>query len=183
MVPPAVLLYMMDALSVTVVVVMVGLPVNVIFPVADHAVPLVNVNAAPLTVSPDVPAKVDAQPFSQISCEQFDVFAIVTVTPVKYSKYTKSDVVGGKNPLVAATMSCVANVPPTLTTHVLPLPLTMVPRLVPPARRRTVMPATSAGEPVVVRKMPLHDAEISRGIVSAHTVVLAPVHDPVPPIQ
>jgi hypothetical protein len=99
---------MMDALSVTVFVVIVGLPVNVIFPVADHVVPLVNVNAAPLTVSPDVPAKVDAQPFSQISCEQFDVLTIVTVTPVKYSKYTKSDVPGTENPLVAATMSCEA---------------------------------------------------------------------------
>jgi len=182
MVPPAAL-YMMDALSVTVVVVMVGLPVNVIFPVADHAVPLVNVNAAPLTASVDDPEKVDVQPFSQISCEQFDAFAIVTVTPVKYSKYTKSPVPGTENPLVAATMSCVAYVPPTLTTHALPLPLTMVPRLVPPARRRTVMPATSAGEPVVVRTVPLHDAEISKGIVAAHTVVPAVVHEPVPPIQ
>jgi len=179
---PPVALYVIGALIVTALVVMVGLPVNVISPVADQVQPLVSVNELPLTVGVPVPEKVPVKEEHVIDWHGI-VPESVTVTPVKNAKNAPSDVVGADAPAVAATIVCEVKVPPTLTVQVLPLPPVTVPRLVPPAERRTVMPTTRAGDPVVVSVVPLHDALKNAGSAAAQTVVVRLSHVAVPPIQ
>lgn len=104
MVPPTAS-YVMGELIVTPFVVTVGLPVNVINPVADHVMPTPSVNDDPDTPRVPVPAKVgvllDPRKAEQFKApERVTVYALVALELLK--KFTVSAVVGTEAPTVAA---------------------------------------------------------------------------------
>lgn len=105
-VPPAAL-YVIGALIVTPLVVMFGLPVNVISPVADHVTLEFMLNDVPDIVRVPVLEKVgdleDARnDWHAIAPDNVTVYAVVPLELVK--KFTVSAVVGTEAPTVAAVM-------------------------------------------------------------------------------
>ena len=98
------------------------------------------------------------------------------------SKNTLSAAVGTDAPIVAALMSCDARVPLALVVHELPLPPVIVPILL-PELLNTVIPTTNAGEPVVVKAVPVRLPVNDFPEAADHFAVLAEVQLPEPPTQ
>jgi hypothetical protein len=121
------------------------------------------------------------------AAEPLTVIVLAFEVPLPEIKTLSADV-GADAPTVAAVIDCEEIVPEPEVVHVFPLPPVIVPALVKvpvnwSVLYQTVIPTTSAGEPVVVNVFPDREAVNTIGEAADQLVVALVFQVPDPPTQ